>query len=194
MKKVVVSCALALAVLCTSCLGSFSAFNGLKDWNQGISGNKFVNNLVFWGLVIIPVYELFLLGDAIIFNVIEFWTGSNPIAMKDGERETQIVENDGNTYQMIATKNRMQIAIVDGPKKGEKVDLVYKPDQKSWSAVKPNGEIIELSSFKEGFYMVNLPNGEQVKIDPNMPREEAIAYLKERTACNYNEVMLASAE
>ncbi|QLE01447.1 DUF3332 domain-containing protein [Galbibacter sp. BG1] len=194
MKKVVISGALALTVLCSSCLGSFSAFNGLKDWNQGVTGNKFVNNLIFWGLNIIPVYGLFFLGDAIIFNVIEFWTGSNPIAMKEGEKETQIVENNGNTYQLTATKNRMQIAIIDGAKKGEKVDLVYKPDAKSWSAIKPSGEVIELSSFKDGFYIVNLPDGEQVKIDAEMPREEAVAYLRERAACNYSDVMMASAE
>ncbi|MDG3582587.1 DUF3332 domain-containing protein [Galbibacter pacificus] len=194
MKKVVISGALAMSILCSSCLGSFSAFNGLKDWNQGISGNKFVNNLVFWALWIVPVYEIFMLGDLIIFNVIEFWTGSNPIAMKEGEKETQVVEKDGNTYKMTATKNRMQIAIIAGPRKGEKVDLVYKPDQKSWSAIKPNGEVIELASFKDGFYVVNLPNGEKVQIDPTMPRDEAVAYLKEKIACDYSDAMLALSE
>ena len=194
MKKVVISGALALTILCSSCLGSFSAFNGLKDWNQGVTGNKFVNNLIFWGLNIIPVYGLFFLGDAIIFNVIEFWTGSNPIAMKEGEKETQIVERDGNTYEMTATKNRMQVSVVEGPKKVEKVDLVYSPDAKSWSAIKPTGEVIELSSFKEGMYIVHLPNGEEVKIDPATPRAEAVAYLQERVACNYSDAMVASLE
>ena len=77
---------MAGTLLFSSCLGSFSAFNNLKDWNQGVSDSKFVNNLVFWGLNIIPVYGLFFLGDAIIFNVIEFWSGSNPIAMEEGLR------------------------------------------------------------------------------------------------------------
>ena len=39
---------------------------------------------MFWGLLIIPVYELAGLGDFVIFNLIEFWTGKNPIAQSGG--------------------------------------------------------------------------------------------------------------
>ena len=95
MKKSVICIAMAGTLLFSSCLGTFSAFNNLKDWNQGVSDSKFVNNLVFWGLNIIPVYGLFFLGDAIIFNVIEFWSGSNPIAMEEGESETVQIERLG---------------------------------------------------------------------------------------------------
>jgi len=165
----------------------------LKDWNQEVSESRFVNNLIFWGLNIIPVYGLFFVGDAIIFNVIEFWSGSNPIAMNDGDSETQIVERDGNTFEMIATKNRMEITVLDGPKKGKKVDLVYRPHEKSWNAVKPNGEIIKLSSFKEGFYIVYMPNGEEVKINPLQSKEEGLAVIKEQTDCYYLNGMMAEA-
>ena len=165
MKKSIICLAMASSLLFTSCLGSFSAFNNLKEWNQNISDSKFVNNLVFWGLNIIPVYGLFFLGDTVIFNVIEFWSGSNPIAMEEGEQETQMVERDGNTFKLVASKNRMQVTVVDGPKTGKKIDLVYKPSEKSWNAIRPNGEIIKLSSFEEGFYIVYMPNGKEVKID-----------------------------
>ncbi len=186
MKKLTMCLALSASVLFTSCLGSFSAFNGLKDWNNDISDSKFVNNLVFWGLNIIPVYALFVVGDVLIFNVIEFWSGSNPIAMNEGDSETQIVERDGSTFEMTATKNRLQINVIDGKRKGEKLDLVYSPSQKSWSAVKANGEIIKLSSFEEGFYVVHLPDGGKVKIDPNMPRTEGLALLNRKVALYQN--------
>lgn len=191
MKKSIICVAMASTLLFSSCLGSFSAFNNLKDWNQGLSDSKFVNNLVFWGLNIIPVYGLFFLGDTIIFNVIEFWSGSNPIAMQEGEQETQMVERDGNTFEMIASKNRMQVTVVDGPKKGNKIDLVYKPSEKSWNAVRPNGEIIKLSSFEEGFYIVYMPNGKEVKINALSSKEEGLAQIKEQTDCYYLEGMLA---
>ncbi|WP_338021350.1 DUF3332 family protein [Aquimarina longa] len=71
--------ALSTSILFLSCLGSFSAFNGLKDWNNDLTDNKFVNNLVFLGLNIIPFYGLFFFGDVIVFNIIEFWSGSNRI-------------------------------------------------------------------------------------------------------------------
>lgn len=178
-------------LLFSSCLGSFSAFNNLKEWNQDVSDSKFVNNLVFWGLNIIPVYGLFFFGDTVIFNVIEFWSGSNPIAMEEGDEELQLVEKDGNTFEMIATKNRVQVTVVEGPKKGKKIDLVYKPNEKSWNAVRPNGEIIKLSSFEEGFYIVYMPNGKEVKINPLEPKEQGLVLLQEQTDCYYLEGMLA---
>ncbi|WP_431125153.1 DUF3332 domain-containing protein [Flagellimonas flava] len=193
MKKVISCLMLSCAILFSSCLGSFRAFNNLKDWNQGLTDSKFLDNLIFWGLNIVPVYGLFFLGDALIFNVIEFWSGSNPIAMKDGESETQMVEHDGNTFKMVATKNRIQVTVVEGPKKGKKIDLVYKPDEKSWNAIRPNGEVIRLSSFEEGFYIVYMPDGTQVKINPLDSREEGLAILKENKLCYYSEGMLAEA-
>lgn len=185
--------ALAASLLFSSCLGSFQAFNNLKEWNQGVSESKWVNNLLFWGLNIVPVYALFLVGDTLIFNVIEFWSGSNPIAMDEGEKEVQLVEREGNTLEMVATKNRMQITVVGGPETGKKLELFYRPDEKSWNAIQPDGEIIRLSSMEEGFYMVYLPNGKSLRIDPDMPRDEGLALLKEYKDCYMMEGMLAEA-
>jgi len=194
MRKSVICLAMASMLVFSSCLGSFSAFNNLKEWNHDVSENKFVNNAVFWGLNIIPVYGLFFIGDTIIFNVIEFWSGSNPITMDEGEEELQMVEKDGNTFEMVATKNRVQVTVVEGPKKGKKLDLVYKPGERSWNAVRPNGEVIKLSSFEEGFYIVYMPNGKEVKIDGMSTREEGLALLKEHTDCYYLDGMLAENE
>ena len=190
MKKLTICTLLSASVLFSSCLGSFSAFNGLRDWNDGLTNSKFVDNLVFWALNIVPVYGLFMFGDVFIFNVIEFWSGSNPIAMNEGDREVQIVEKDGNTFEMVATKNRLQLKVIEGERKGDKLDLVYKPSEKSWSAVKPDGEIIKLSSFEEGFYIVYMPNGEQIKIDANATRNEGLALIQKRTV-EYENCLLA---
>ena len=190
MKKLTICTLLSASVLFSSCLGSFSAFNGLRDWNDGLTNSKFVDNLVFWALNIVPVYGLFMFGDVFIFNVIEFWSGSNPIAMKEGDREVQIVEKDGNTFEMVATKNRLQLKVIEGERKGDKLDLVYKPSEKSWNAVKPNGEIIKLSSFEEGFYIVYMPNGEQIKIDANATRNEGLALIQKSTV-EYENCLLA---
>lgn len=164
-------------ILFNSCLGSFSAFNNLRDWNDGLTDSKFLDNLVFWVFNIIPVYGLFFIGDILIFNVIEFWSGSNPIAMEDGEMEKQIIEKDGNIFEMIATKNRIQVTVIDGKDKGQKIDLIYKTHEKSWNAVKQNGEIIKLASMEDGFYVMHLPNGDEVKMDPSTTREQGLAIL-----------------
>lgn len=193
MKKPIVAVALASSLLFSSCLGSFQAFNNLKEWNQGVSDSKWVNNLIFWGLNIIPVYGLFLIGDALIFNVIEFWSGSNPISMEEGEREVQMVERDGNTFEMVATKNRIQVTVVAGPEEGKKMEMFYKPGEKSWNAIRPDGEIIKLSSMEEGFYIVYLPNGKEVRLNADTQREEGLALLQEYKDCYMMEGMLAEA-
>jgi len=179
-KTRIITFALAASIMSSSCLGSFSAFNNLKDWNHQVSDSKFVNNLLFWGLNIIPVYGLFLAGDAIIFNLIEFWSGSNPIAMAEGDIETETIVKNGNSYELTATKNKMNIKGVEGDDKGKSIDLVYSPENKSWSAQTEDGKTIKLSSMEEGFYMVYLPNGEQVKMDSSTTQEEGMAIINSK--------------
>ena len=77
----------ASSVALSGCFGSFALTSKLHNWNGSVSDSKFVNELVFLGLCILPAYELCCLGDALIFNSIEFWGGNNPVAMKAGDRE-----------------------------------------------------------------------------------------------------------
>lgn len=192
MKKSIIALGLATSILCTSCLGSFSAFNNLKEWNDGVTSNKFLDNLIFWGLNIIPVYGLFFVGDVLLFNVIEFWSGTNPIAMRDGEFETQIIQKDGVAYEMTATKNRMMVKVIDGVNEGAKFDLVFKPSEKSWNLIKQDGEIIKLASMEEGMVVYYLPDNSQIKLDANTTREEGLARIK-GAIFNYNDCQLALA-
>jgi hypothetical protein len=68
-----------LLVFQAGCIGHFRLTSSLLTWNQQLS-NKWVNELVFFGLATIPVYAFSLMGDAFIFNTIEFWGGTNPIS------------------------------------------------------------------------------------------------------------------
>jgi hypothetical protein len=79
-KKGVLATLLAVTVLTTSCYGPFQATRNLWKWNADVSTNKWAQEGMFLVLAIIPVYGLFMLGDAIIFNSIVFWGGSNPIS------------------------------------------------------------------------------------------------------------------
>ncbi len=56
------------------CFGSFPLTNIIYGWN-GSFGSKWIRWLIFLGLIIIPVYEIALIVDALILNTIEFWTG-----------------------------------------------------------------------------------------------------------------------
>lgn len=82
--------AVTAAAATTGCWGSFAATNKLWKFNDGISDSKWLKWLLFLGLVIVPVYSLFILGDALIFNTIEFFTDDNPLGasrdLGDGHR------------------------------------------------------------------------------------------------------------
>jgi hypothetical protein len=90
-----------LAVLCagfvsmhaTGCFGQFKLTQKIWQFNKGISGEKFVQWLMFLVLVIVPVYEIGALIDALIINSIEFWSGSNPVGSVEGADDgTRVVK------------------------------------------------------------------------------------------------------
>ncbi len=96
--------AIVILLMLPACFGSFRATRHLYRFNDTVSGNKFVKTLVFWVFVIIPVYALFSLGDAIIFNLVEFWSGTNPLSahiIHHGNGHV-IVESAGDIYEMNA--------------------------------------------------------------------------------------------
>jgi hypothetical protein len=80
LKKALAAGILALGLGSSSCLGPDNAYGSIKNWNAGLSDQDWVNEVVFLGLHIIPVYQLALLGDIVIFNTIGYWTGDNPIS------------------------------------------------------------------------------------------------------------------
>ena len=71
--------ALALSALAPSCLGPNNAYNSIRNWNAEVSDSDAISEILFLGMVIIPVYGVTLLGDYVIFNTIEYWSGENPI-------------------------------------------------------------------------------------------------------------------
>lgn len=93
MRKRVVTTLLAACLTTTvvttssGCYGPFRLTKKVHTWNDEVSENKWGDELVFLGLVILPVYHFAMLGDAIIFNSMEFWGMENPIS--DGGEETE---------------------------------------------------------------------------------------------------------
>jgi len=131
---------LGISTINTGCMGSWALTKKVYNWNDGAFGNKFLDNGLFWIFSGVGVYGVTLFIDGIA-NFIEFWSGSNPLAMKPGERETQVViGKDGNKYEMTATLNHMQIVALSGKNKGETTLLTYHPETTSWSQKVNQGE------------------------------------------------------
>ncbi len=131
MRLIAMSMALLFAASSFSCYGKFQLTRKIYTWN-GTLGNKWVNSIVMWVLIIIPVYGIGSFVDLLILNTIEFWTGSNPMSMGPDEKETQLVAANGNEYEVTATQNRMEIVQLTGTDAGKTTVLTYRPAEEAW--------------------------------------------------------------
>jgi len=91
----------------TGCAGQFALFNRAVPF-VGNLGGRWIGAVVYWivGLPIVIPITLFL--DGLIFNTIEFWTGSNPLAMGDPNvfiAGDTFEQTDGEGNHLLATRN-----------------------------------------------------------------------------------------
>jgi hypothetical protein len=105
------------------CYGGFVL---TRKWHGFISGinNKWLRWIVF--LITCIVYGITIWVDAIIFNSIEFWSGSNPMAHSDFDENGQFVKVEERS--------------------GEKVVFTYRD----------YGEQLRIDMYKDGRYKGNL--------------------------------------
>lgn len=154
MKKLTLSvCAIMLAgsFLFSSCIGSFALSNKVLSWNQQI-GNKFVNEIVFFGFWILPVYEITMLADIVILNTVEFWSGNNPIA--DGSK---VVNGQDGRYLVEWNKDGYTIT---NEQDLSTVKLNFHEEDNSWSVSTPEGEVTFLTFVDDNHVKVPAANGD----------------------------------
>lgn len=150
---------LAVLNIQTGCFGNFALTRQVYTWNESL-GDKFVQSLVMWIMLVIPVYEAVGIVDFIFLNVIEFWTGANPLAMNEGDIQQQLVTMNGTEYKITATRDRFHIEALSGDQNGKTADLVFNRENLTWS-VEQNGNSEILVGFKmnsEGTGIENVQN------------------------------------
>jgi hypothetical protein len=111
----IVSSVLIVALLLTTagCFGSFQLVNKVYKFN-GTLGGKFVNELGFLVMVIVPVYGIATFVDVVVLNTIEFWTGKNPSSASNGIQtidlpEGRLVLNNGQkSYELKQVINGVE--------------------------------------------------------------------------------------
>ena len=91
----------------SACYGPFNLTRNIYHWNSEVRGSgevseKWMKEIVFFGMIIIPVYMLSALADAFIFNSMQFWTGNNPIKLTRGPdgliQEVQLGDQNINVF------------------------------------------------------------------------------------------------
>ncbi len=90
-----------MLLVSVGCYGHFPLTRAVYRVNGNIGGtvgndrsqSKFIQSIVMWIFVIIPVYSVATFVDAFVMNLIEFWTGN---VVQVGS-----VERDGYTYAFV---------------------------------------------------------------------------------------------
>lgn len=141
--------AVVLAVGVTAgCYGPFNLTRKLHKWNGEVSHQKWVQEGVFLGMVILPVYAFASLGDMIIFNSIEFWGGKNPIQVS-----TKSIEKDGQQVVMKYDGERGRLR-VDGFVAGRPSGtVVFEPGPAGMVAKDGRGKVL-MTARTEGDQVV----------------------------------------
>jgi hypothetical protein len=85
-----------VALAITGCTGSFRATKNVNNFHRHRS-QKLIDELVFLGCI--PIYGVAVLGDVIIFNTIEFWSGRNPITAS--QRDSGNFAKGGETQNVF---------------------------------------------------------------------------------------------
>lgn len=135
MKKLVASLVLLTFVL-TGCFGSFNLTRTVYQFNKS-QGDKWAREIVFIVLVVVPVYGLSSLADAIVFNSVEFWTGRNPVAV-----------NSVKPVMIGQGKGGEALLLFDGPQ--EKISLQIAQGQTSKDLTFVPGEAGVVAQDEQG--------------------------------------------
>lgn len=162
-KHLIVSVVLALSasMMMQSCIGSFALFNKVKNWNEHV-GDKFVNELVFVAMWILPVYELCFTADLLILNSIEFWSGENPAL----SAETKVV--DGKDAQYLVARNEAGYTITNMTTK-QVTRFNFNAKENSWS-LENNGEEVKLFTFVDDTHVdVITRDGSYTRVELSQP-------------------------
>jgi hypothetical protein len=86
---------LGFMTMSTACYGPFNLTKNVYHWNSNVKGSgqvndKWMKEIVFFGMLIIPAYMFSALLDTFIFNSMHFWTGESPIKASDLDGDVKV--------------------------------------------------------------------------------------------------------
>lgn len=153
-----------LAIGLSGCFGNFAATRKVYDFNKSF-GDKWMNQIMFWVLAAVPVYEFAGIADVLLFNTVEFWTGNNPIAMADGEEVIKYASENGKDLKITIRKNQIHVEDLANP--DQELDLQYKPFEKSWYYQSAEGPV-KIATISQDQASIFRPNGKTMTISAAM--------------------------
>ena len=145
------------------CYGNMSLTKKVYNFN-GSLGNKYVQSIVNWAFWICPVYEISMFLDYVLFNTIEFWTGSNPLAMNENEKIIKYAESPNGEYKFEISQNQIIISQPANSTNKEDIVLTFDPVNNSWF-MNSDGVSQQIGYLEGDQLKLVSPSGEELSIN-----------------------------
>jgi len=150
------------------CFGKFQMTRNLYDLNRSVK-DKYLRSAVTW-LFVIP-YALTGFLDFAVFNVIEFWTGENPIA---GGPQARVYENGDERAEMtIVREGGATVATIRTYRKGALVSTLGIRDDGAGSVT---SELRENGNVSRTMTATRAPDGSVTVAEVSPAGEESTRY------------------
>jgi hypothetical protein len=141
--RLVLLCLSATLLTASSgCFGRFRATNAVYDFNKGVSDNGVVRSLVMIGMVIIPVYWVAFLVDAIVLNTMDFFNGNRVAAtetLPDGTK-VMMAKIDADTVRVRHVDKQGKESSFDVVRVGDRAGFVRAADGHVLGSVEQLGD------------------------------------------------------
>lgn len=112
-RGIALAMALSLSVLSAGCYGKFQLTRMIYDLNRSVE-DKYVRSAVTWALLLPYAFSTFI--DFAVFNIVEFWTGENPLLV------TKVHRDGADTVSMtMAREGKGTVATLDRFRDGRRV-------------------------------------------------------------------------
>ncbi len=154
--------AVLLLITLSGCFGNFALTRKAYQFNESVGG-KWTQQIVFWLMNFVPVYNAAASLDVILFNTIEFWTGSNPIAMTNSDEVIKYANTENGNFQIKITKNRIFINQTSGSNAGAAMEMTFNPDNNSWY-LSSNGTTQKIARMDNDNLNLIYPSGKELAI------------------------------
>lgn len=174
---------LGFMTMSTACYGPFNLTKNVYHWNSNVKGSgqvndKWMKEIVFFGMLIVPAYMFSALLDTFIFNSMHFWTGESPIKASDvGNDGTKVTQVGDMTIRWSPSNDGATVTYERHGVVQQRATIVSNAD--GYRLVDENGTVLSEAGYDEdGSVQLRDSNGQLI----NHWSKEQLCSMAQRSA------------
>lgn len=172
-KPIAFAVLVAVTPTMSGCFGSFGATRFVWELNKDLFSNKILQWVIFLVFATFQVYSIAATIDVFLLNLIEFWTGSNPLVERGEDVPERVVQLDDDTLVVMNrdAADRMSFEFIrNGDAKTFELQI-----EKTGAVLTEGNETIGLLHASEDGISIYDGEGQILDAVENAEQQEAVA-------------------